>query len=122
MIQISLIGSRWASFSRRRVLTFGFFRRNSIQQYLGQFCLRGSRTSPPILRLCYPIQPSREKPHATASECTAHVTPNQETATKVPSASVGTSAYAPRPCHVAASEPLQFISREDLCTLVRQRL
>jgi hypothetical protein len=38
--------------------------------------------------LCYPRQPRRENHHATAAECTAHVTPNQEAATKVSGSSV----------------------------------
>jgi hypothetical protein len=67
-------------------------------QYFGQFWLGGGRMSPPLLRLCYPTQPRREVPHATASECTAWFTPHQETATKVSGPSVGTSADAPRPC------------------------
>jgi predicted nucleotidyltransferase len=33
-----------------------------LEQYFGQFWLRGSRMSPPDLRLCYPTQPRREKP------------------------------------------------------------
>src|SRR5215831_12632860 len=90
----------------------------SLFQYFGQFCLRGSRTSPPILRLCYPRQPRRENHHATAAECTAHVTPNQEAATKVSGASVGTSADAPRPRYISKSKPLQCVSRKDLCTVV----
>src|SRR5687768_2494382 len=66
---------------------------------------------PPLLRLCYPIQPRRENHHATTSECTAHVTPNQETTTKVSGTSVETSADAPRTCHVSESEPLHLSLR-----------
>ena len=41
-----------------------------IEQYFGQFCLRSSRMSPPLLRLCYLRQPKREEHHATAPKCT----------------------------------------------------
>ena len=72
-----------------------------IEQYFGQFWQRGSRTRPPILELCYPTQPRMEVLHATASECTCDVAPNQETATKVHYPSAGACADASRPCHVS---------------------
>src|SRR5215216_3925135 len=82
----------------------------TLLQYCGQFCLRGSRTGPPILWVCYPIQPRGEELHAPVTECTAYFAPPQETATKVCCASVATAAYAPGACHVSHSEPLQLVS------------
>jgi hypothetical protein len=54
--------------------------------------VRGSRTSPHLLRLCFPIQPRREVLHAAAPECTDARQPNQETSAKVSQASVGAHA------------------------------
>ena len=48
-----------------------------------------------------------EVPRATASECTADLTPNQEATTQIHRPSAGTSADASRPCHVSQPQPLQ---------------
>ena len=63
-----------------------------------------------------------EVPRATASECTADLTPNQEATTQIHRPSAGTSADASRPCHVSQPQPLQCVSRTQLCAVVRPTL
>ena len=53
---------------------------DALHQYFGQFWLRGSRTSPYLLKLYLPMQPRREGLHATAPQCIAASQPKQETA------------------------------------------
>ena len=86
-----------------------------IYLYFGQFCLRGSRMSPPLLRLCFHTQPRREATHATASECTASFQSNQATSTQVSHASIRIAAYAPRSCHLSQSKiAIAPITKEPL--------
>src|SRR2546423_14784299 len=95
---------------------------NFCVQYFGQVCLRSSRTSPPPLRLYDLTQPKREEHHATASKCTELSQANQETAVQVCHPSVGAYAHAPWTRHFSQYESLQPLSREDLITVVWQRL
>jgi hypothetical protein len=113
-IQVLLVVSRRA---------FGPFKHEALwHQYFGQFCLRSSRTSPPLLRLCYLRQPKGEEHHATAPKCTELSQANQETAAQVCPPSVGAYAHTPWTRHLAQYESLQSLARKDLCTVVRQTL
>src|SRR5690349_16810221 len=84
--------------------------RLSFSQYCGQFWIRGSRIRSHLLRLYLPLQPRRERRHATAPEYTRSSQANPQTTAQVSHPSLGTLADASGPCHLSQSEPLQPLS------------